>query len=267
MYVTETGLSNLNAEQKKLQYCDLYTGGAMRSVDNASSTGYFIQKLVPHQCNIGDKWYDWDYALQTYIPYMRLADVYLMYAEARAAIACANNSILDFKEKPSYCPTLSGVDAINALRDRVNSMDYPMEHIPAQFLTSPKSFMDEVRRERAVELSFEGFRWNDLQRWLLLTEPPYTVKYSHEFERLEWGKYDPSLSFEKNNYDDKGKQLYPELRYTWDWFKTHDPKDAKVGNFHRKDLITRRLESKHYWFPLPDKDTYLYVGFKQNPGW
>ena len=51
------------------------------------------------------------------------------------------------------------------------------------------------------------------------------------------------------------------------WFQTHDPKDALVGNFHKEELITRRLESKHYWFPLPDKDTYLYEGFPQNPGW
>ena len=44
-------------------------------------------------------------------------------------------------------------------------------------------------------------------------------------------------------------------------------KDAKVGNFHKAEIITRRLESKHYWFPLPDDDTYLYEGFPQNPGW
>ncbi|MDE6003408.1 MAG: RagB/SusD family nutrient uptake outer membrane protein, partial [Prevotella sp.] len=48
----------LNDAQKKLEYCSLYTGGDMRAVTNASSTGYFIQKLIPHQCNIGDKWYD-----------------------------------------------------------------------------------------------------------------------------------------------------------------------------------------------------------------
>jgi hypothetical protein len=170
---------------------------------------------------------------------MRLADIYLMYAEARAAMALANNSINDFKDRPTYCPNLSAVDAINALRDRVNSEDYPMEHVPAHFLTNTKDFMDVVRRERAVELAFEGFRWCDLQRWLLLTEAPYTVKYSHEFERLE----------------------------TDAWYKTHDPKDARVGNLRRKELIARRFESKHYWFPLPDKDTYLYEGFKQNPGW
>ena len=225
----------LTSTQKKHEYCSLYTGGAMRGVADGSSTGYFIQKLVPHQCNEGDKWYDWDYAFQSYLPYMRLAEIYLMYAEARAAFA---NDKADLNAR-DYCSTLSAVDCINALRDRVNSPDYPMEHVVARFIENPKLFMAEVRRERAVELSFEGFRWCDLQRWLLLTEPPYTVKYSHEFERLEADT----------------------------WFKDHDPKDARVGNFHKEELITRRLESKHYWFPLPDKDIYLYEGFAQNPGW
>lgn len=233
-YVLST--DGLSPEQKKLEYCDLFTGGAMRAVDNASSTGYFIQKLIPHQMNEGDRWYDWDHNFHCYLPYMRLADIYLMYAEARAAIAAG---VSDLSAKPEYCPTLSAIDAINALRDRVNSSDYPMEHVPANLRDTREHFIDEVRRERAVELSFEGFRWCDLQRWLLLTEPPYTVKYSHEFERLE----------------------------TADWFKSHDPKDAKIGNFHREPLITRDLKSKHYWFPLPDKDIYLYEGFPQNPGW
>ena len=229
----------LTAEQKKYEYCDLYTGGGMRGIADGSSTGYFIQKLTPHQCNEGDKWYDYNYSFESYLPYMRLADIYLMYAESMAAIAYANNNVNDFKSNKTYCTSMSAVDAINALRDRVNSDDNPMEHVPANMMLTPKLFMDEVRRERAVELSFEGFRWNDLQRWLLLTEPPYTVKYSHEFERLE----------------------------TADWFKTHDPKEARVGNFHSETLITRPLKEKHYWWPLPDKDIYLYNGFPQNPGW
>ena len=226
----------LTTDQKAYDYCTLSTGGAMRATDSGSSTGYFIQKLIPHQCNQGDRWYEWDYYFQAYLPYMRLADIYLMYAEARAAIA---ESAAELKNKPEYCPSLSAVDAINVLRDRVNSDDYPMEHVQANLMDTREHFLDEVRRERAVELSFEGFRWCDLQRWLLLTEPPYTVKYSHEFERLEKD----------------------------DWFKTHDPKDARVANFHREELITRHFDSKHYWFPLPDKDIYLYEGFPQNPGW
>ena len=236
-YVIKT--EALNKAQKEVAYCDLYTDGAMRSVDNASSTGYFIQKLVPHQCNIGDRWYDWGYSFQTYIPYMRLSDVYLMYAEAQAAIA---NEVKDIKTTPIYCPKLSALAAINTVRARAG-----VEGVQNNFLDSREHFIDEVRRERAVELSFEGFRWCDLQRWLLLTEPPYTEKYSHEFERLEEDSwfYNPN-SLERTD---------------------NDPKNAHVGNFHREMLIKRPLEAKHYWFPLPEKDVYLYEGFKQNPGW
>ena len=235
-YVLQT--ENLNADQKKLDYCSLYTGGAMRAVDNGSSTGYFIQKLVPHQCNIGDKWYEWEYEFQAYIPYMRLADVYLMYAEAQGVVGGPNST--------STTCNLTAVDAINVLRDRVNSLDYPMEHVQPNFLDTKEHFLDEVRRERAVELAFEGFRWCDLQRWLLLTEPPYTTKYSHEFERMEKDDW----------YFDETSRV-----------PNHDPKDAEVANFRKKELITRHFDSKHYWFPLPDKDVYLYEGFPQNPGW
>jgi hypothetical protein len=228
-YVLNTEI--LTAEQKKHEYCTLYSDGAMRFVDKGSSTGYFIQKLVPHQCNIGDKWYDYGYALQTYLPYMRLADIYLMFAEAMAAFS---HDVKDLKTTTTYCPSLSAVGAINALRDRVG-----MEGVQDDFLDTREHFIDEVRRERTVELSFEGFRWCDLQRWLLLTETPYTEKYSHEFERMQKA----------------------------DWFKKNDPKDAQVANFRHKPLIKRPLEAKHYWFPFPEKDVYLYEGFKQNPGW
>ena len=213
----------------------------MQSRDNASSTGYFIQKLIPHQCNVGDKWYDaWGGGgpFHSYLPYMRLADIYLMYAEAQGVVGGPKSA--------ASTTSLTAVNAINALRDRVNSDDYPMEHVQPNFLDTKEHFIDEVRRERAVELAFEGFRWCDLQRWLLLTEPPYTTKYSHEFERMEKDDW---------YFDAQSREA------------KHDPKDAKVANFHKEELITRRLDSKHYWFPLPDKDTYLYEGFVQNPGW
>lgn len=234
-YVLNTSGTNFNQAQKENEYCRLYTGGAMRSIQNGSSTGYFIQKLVPHQMNEGDRWYDWDYNFHCYLPYMRLADIYLMYAEAQAAISAIP---ADLNESPSYC-IYSAVGAINALRERLNCDAYTMAKVQPEFYDTREHFIDEVRRERAVELAFEGFRWCDLQRWLLLTEPPYTVKYSHEFERVE----------------------------SDNWYKSNDPAGARVAHFTQKELITRELETKHYWFPLPDKDTYLYEGFPQNPGW
>ena len=108
-----------------------------------------------------------------------------------------------------------------------------------EYISNSQKFMDEVRRERAVELSFEGFRFNDLQRWLLLTEEPYTIKTSQEFERVE----------------------------NEDFYKNNDPAEAEVRNFREETILKRVFGTKHYWFPLLDNDVYLYAEFPQNPGW
>lgn len=209
-----------------LQYCQLYTGGNMRPIENASRTGYFIQKLVPHTCNEVDKDYDWGAAFHCYLPYMRLADIYLMYAEACAAFGGASGKSSNFGK--------TAEDAINTLRDRCGA-----GHVAPEFVADNHKFMDEVRREREVELSFEGFRFCDLQRWLLLTEAPYNQKFSQEFDRVE----------------------------SADFYKNHDPKDAEVANYRRELILTRNFNTKHYWFPLPIKETQLYPEFNQNPGW
>ena len=209
-----------------LQYCQLYTGGNMRPIENASRTGYFIQKLVPHTCNEVDKDYDWGAAFHCYLPYMRLADIYLMYAEACAAFGGATGKSSNFGK--------TAEDAINTLRDRCGA-----GHVAPEFVADNHKFMDEVRREREVELSFEGFRFCDLQRWLLLTEAPYNQKFSQEFDRVE----------------------------SADFYKNHDPKDAEVANYRRELILTRNFNTKHYWFPLPIKETQLYPEFNQNPGW
>ena len=207
-----------------LQYCELFEGGNMRDVATGSRTGYFIQKLVPHTCNEIDREYDWGSALHTYLPYMRLADVYLLYAEATAVVGGRDG-------KSSKC-SLTSVDAINKLRDRVGA-----GHVDVSF--TGNAYMDEIRRERAVELMFEGHRFNDLQRWLLLTEAPYTQKYSHEFTRVNDA----------------------------DWYKSNDPKDAQVVGLRKQLILERNFDTKHYWFPLPDSEVYLYEAFPQNPGW
>lgn len=209
-----------------LQYCQLYTGGNMRPVANASRTGYFIQKLVPHTCNEVDKDYDFGSALHCYLPYMRLADIYLMYAEACAAFGGATGKSSNFSK--------TAEDAINTLRERCGA-----GHVAPEFVADSHKFMDEVRRERQVELSFEGFRFCDLQRWLLLTEAPYNQKFSQEFDRVE----------------------------NADFYKKNDPRDAQVANYRRELILTRNFDAKHYWFPLPIKETQISSEFKQNPGW
>ena len=210
----------------QFKYVQMYTGSNLRSSSSQGCrTGYYCQKLVPHQANKYDGMYNWGGALQCDLPYMRLADIYLMYAEAGAAVQGANY-------KSNKC-NLTAVDAINVLRDRVEA-----GHVADKYAANQQKFMDEVRRERAVELAFEGFRWNDLQRWLLLNEYPYNIKTSQEFKRV-------------GNYD----------------FTKKDPRDAEVTGWSEKTILTRDFSEKHYLLPLKQSDVYLYPEFGQNPGW
>ena len=147
----------------------------------------------------------------------------------RLTLKRENASMLDIilaVENQSKMTFVYSMDAINKIRTRCGA-----EGVQPAYLADNHKFMDEIRRERAVELAMEGFRFNDLQRWLLLTESPYTEKYAVEFDRVE----NP------------------------DFYKTNDPADAEVANWHKHLLVKRVFGTKHYWFPLPDNDVYLYV--------
>ncbi len=149
-----------------------------------------------------------------------------MYAEAWAATGVATAKSSNVGK--------TALDAINTIRNRCGAGE-----VADSYAADRNKFMDEIRRERAVELTMEGFSFNDLQRWLLLTESPYNEKYAVEFERLE---------------DDN-------------FYRNNDPAEARVANYRHKLLVKRVFGTKHYWFPLPDDDVYLYPEFPQNPGW
>jgi len=159
--------------------------------------------------------------------YLRLADVYLMYAEA-AAVAYGGANGKD----PGYA--LTAADAINKVRERagVGAVSTGLD---------AETFMSEVRRERAVELAFEGHRFTDLRRWLLLDKAPYNVKTMIEFERT------PDFVLEDEAWTDS--------------------KENRVLNLREEVLIERKLSEKHYWLPIRVTDASLYEEFPQNPGW
>ena len=203
------------------RYANLYTGGTYRDDINESRTGYLLYKFIPMIANNFDLGSTFN-KLYIDVPYLRLADCYLMYAEACAAVGGATAS--------AKC-SLTALDAVNKIRERAGVAD-----VAAKFSGNKDKFMDEVRRERAVELAFEGHRFNDLRRWLLLDKAPYNIKTSQEFVRA--GKFDPK-----------------------------NPQDTEVSGFKEKTILTRNFTSKHWWMPLKKKDTSIYPEMFQNPGW
>ena len=207
-------------------YADLGNGGVyMQSSTHHSRTGYLNYKFIPLGANIWDRDIDgWGNAVHMHLTWMRLADVYLMYAEAAAQAYGPTTASPQFKK--------SAVEAVNTIRERAG-----VGPVAEKYTASTAAFMPELIRERAVELAFEGHRFNDLRRWLLLTEYPYNIKTVQRFDRAQ------PLD------------------------KEADPKENKVLNWDEETLVTRNLDAKHYWLPINTDDVQMYPEFTQNPGW
>lgn len=142
-----------NTENDKM---DLRTTplGADRTDPNSSSygnsiTGYLPKKLLPEKYNRTA------YITTKYInaPYIRMAEMYLNYAEA----------VNEAYEDPNAAlagASLTAVQALNTIRNRVGHVDVRPEYA-SNYLT----FQKTVRNEFAVELCFEYHSWHDMLRW------------------------------------------------------------------------------------------------------
>ncbi|RTQ48977.1 RagB/SusD family nutrient uptake outer membrane protein [Hymenobacter gummosus] len=134
---------------------DAYPAGSTSPSQPASlpgsPNGYGLKKWFVGKTNTNI----WDSPLN--IPVLRLADVYLILAEADG-------------------PTARGLEAINRVRRRAFGL--PLDQPSTRDLTaSTPNFTDAVIRERRYELAFENDRWFDLKRTgKLLTLPALQAK-------------------------------------------------------------------------------------------
>lgn len=117
-----------------------------------SATGYTPKKLVSYKnvAGISNAYTVYEYAY----PMMRLADLYLLYAEAM---------------NEAYGPSAEVYSKINLVRQRSGLAG--VKESWANFSRNPgkpnnqKGLQEIIRRERAIELMFEGKRFWDLRRW------------------------------------------------------------------------------------------------------
>lgn len=197
------------------QFAQLYNGGRHRSQINPPSvTGYYQKKfngLSPtYTLSVAG-------SLMAYVPYLRLADIYLMYAEA--VIFSANGT----PKSTSGNYTLTAEQAMNVIRNRAQ-----LPNLTPAYTANNNIFFEEIVRERAVELAFEGQRFCDLRRWNRNGDSRYLEKTAIDFDR-----------------GSNGKPI----------------------NIVERLVVKRIAEKKHNWLPIQVKFTKLYEGFPQNPGW
>lgn len=131
---------------------ELYVGGRNAlPIAGATPTGYYLKKYLDGTIDIsastssGGKRHSW----VTY----RLGEFYLNYAEA--VFNYLGSSDATNAEFP-----MSAREAVNVVRNRsdVQMPDFPTDMSADEFVT-------KYRRERMVELAFEGHRFWDIRRW------------------------------------------------------------------------------------------------------
>jgi len=204
-----------------------FEGGLMQptypgfSGSNATRTGYMIRKFLDETVDATQFRGEYDFKE------FRYAEVLLVLAEA---LYEKNGSISDADLNRT----------INVIRSRVS-----MPALTNAFVTANNlNMLNEIRRERTIELSFEGYRRDDLRRWKLAeTVLPQAIK---------------GVKFVGTEYQTR----YPDL---------HPGVDIQVdanGFIIAESTSSRQFLPKHYLDPIPLQQIQLSKGtLTQNPGW
>lgn len=161
----------------------------------------------------------------------RYAEALLNYAEARAELGEITQSDLDL--------------TVNKLRDRVAMPHLRLDNIvhdPQWDYPTLSPIINEIRRERRVELAFEGLRLHDFLRW--------------RAHHLVVGKRSLGATFVPEDY--------PEMEEGVNVYTTSGYIDA-----HQKALPNGYgfKPDRDYLNPIPTMELTLNDKYYQNPGW
>ncbi|MCG8306911.1 MAG: RagB/SusD family nutrient uptake outer membrane protein [Cytophagales bacterium] len=157
-----------------------------RGPGSYSITGSLVKKLVNYKTVPGT---GSNFTIEPYsFPIIRLADLYLMYAEALNEVANAPNAeVYEYIDKVRERAGLNGV---------VDS--YLNFSINPQKPTTKDGMREIIQHERTVELAFEGHRFWDLRRWKLAVKNMNApVKGWNVFEESAERFYKPVILFDQ----------------------------------------------------------------------
>ena len=138
------------------------------SLGRNSLTGLFIRKFVPYKTSLNNGQVASSSPTVSYSPYswpiMRMADLYLLYAEALNEAADAPTD--DVFKYVDMIRTRAGLQGVKTSWATYSSL-------PEKY-TNKAGMRDIIQRERRIELAFEGQSGLDLRRWkkmdILLTK-------------------------------------------------------------------------------------------------
>lgn len=225
--------------------------------------GYGCRKYLPEGANRTQNTESPDF------PLIRLAEVYLIYAEATCELG--NGAISDADLDKS----------INLLRDRArvahltNALIADVwdagwwDHKQNKTVCHKMNMLDEIRRERACELFGETFRMDDLKRWGIAKDNLTGRKLGRKILGTAYTNPDNKA----NDADHHGEPCYDPEKYPLTYGVLGDdnnPCDTSDPDYGRSitALAANLLfNNRDYLAPIPLSQIRLNPALKQNPGW
>lgn len=143
------------------KYLELWNGGSERVPENFyNKSGYMARKFwAPNRDQFSGRNNENNHPI-----YFRLAEMYLIYAEAANELGGPTYKISE--------ADITAEEALNYVRDRVK-----MPPVASRYLTKDL-FRERIQNERAVEFFLEGKRLFDLMRWGLAHKTEYKNLYA-----------------------------------------------------------------------------------------
>lgn len=194
------------------------------------------------------------------VPIFRYAEVLLNYAEAKAELGTITDG--DWNETVGELRRRAGITSgTNTLPTEV---DPYLKSVYFPHISDPVIL--EIRRDRGIELSLEGFRFDDIRRWKRgeLMEMDWLGIYVTANTPIDLtGNGDPDVYF----YTDEPEDEKSGVKYVNVSGSDLKLTEGDKGYLIRLPNIEKMWEDKKYLYPLNKKDIQKNPNLDQNPGW
>jgi len=226
---------------------------------------YTFTGYMPIKYTLDDTKYDQGTVSINSVPVIRYAEILLNYAEAKEELGTFTDQ--DWSITIGALRARAGITG--GLTTKPVTADAYLQANYFPNISDPTLL--EIRRERSIELAWEGFRFDDLMRW----------KKGELLEQTWTGMYVPSLNTPMDlNIDGKPDVVFVQAQTSTPGVKQINVAPTINGKVNPQQLThgtygeltwlkdeLREWNDKKYYYPIPQSALLKNSKLGQNAGW